>query len=43
MGIDWSKAAKLLAKKEIRAEDGQLAEIVDLLDRDIRKQYADEP
>ena len=37
MGIDWSKAAKLLAKKEIRAEDDQLAEIVDLLDRDIRK------
>ena len=37
MGIDWSKAARLLARKEIRAENEDLADIVDILDRDIRK------
>ena len=37
MGIDWSKTAKLLASKDIKAEDEGLARIVDLLDRDIRR------
>ena len=36
MGIDWSKAAKLVAKKEIGSIDKELADVVDLLDRDIR-------
>ena len=36
MGVDWSKAAKFMAKHEIRSEDRKLAEVVEVLDKDIR-------
>ena len=36
MGVDWSKAAKFMAKHEIKLENRKLAEVVDVLDGDIR-------
>ena len=32
MGIDWSKAAKFIAENDIKAEDPQLASLINTLD-----------
>jgi len=36
MGVDWSKAAKFMAKHDINLEDRNLAKVIDALDGDIR-------
>ena len=38
IGIDWSKAAKFIAENDIRAEDPQLADIIDVLDEVYRQE-----
>ena len=37
MGIDWSKAAKVVASKDIRSANKRLARIIDVLDCEFRK------
>ena len=38
IGIDWNKAAKFIAENDIRAEDPQLADIIDVLDEVYRQE-----